>query len=50
MHGRDLGIHPDDFVEAPEVEQEAKQEILENKDVRISGSYYLPFLILVLLM
>lgn len=33
MHGRDLGVHPDDFVEAPEVEQEAKQEILENKDV-----------------
>lgn len=38
MHGRDLGVHPDDFVEAPEVEQEAKQEILENKDVSITGS------------
>lgn len=37
MHGRDLGVHPDDFVETPEVEQEAKQEILENKDVRIAG-------------
>ena len=33
MHGRDLGLHPDDLVETPEVEQEAKQEILENKDV-----------------
>lgn len=38
MHGRDLGIHPEDFVETPDVEQEAKQEILENKDVRITGS------------
>lgn len=38
MHGRDLGVHPEDFVEPPEVEQEAKQEILENKDVRITGS------------
>lgn len=38
MHGRDLGVHPDDFVETPDVEQEAKQEILENKDVRIAGS------------
>lgn len=33
MHGRDLGVNPDDLVEAPEVEQESKQEILENKDV-----------------
>lgn len=33
MHGRDLGVHADDLVEAPEAEQEAKQEILENKDV-----------------
>lgn len=33
MHGRDLGVNADDLVEAPEVEQEAKQEILENKDV-----------------
>eukprot|EP00064_Thunnus_orientalis_P017290 superscaffoldBa00003635_g17371 len=33
MHGRDLGVNPDDFVDAPEPEQEAKQEILENKDV-----------------
>lgn len=36
MHGRDLGVNPDDLVETPELEQEAKQEILENKDV--SGS------------
>ncbi|TNN40460.1 Sorting and assembly machinery component 50 B [Liparis tanakae] len=33
MHGRDLGVHPDDLVEPPEPEQESKQEILENKDV-----------------
>lgn len=33
MHGRDLAVDPDHLVEAPEVEQEAKQEILENKDV-----------------
>lgn len=33
MHGRDLGVNPDDLVETAEVEQEAKQEILENKDV-----------------
>ncbi|XP_070784820.1 sorting and assembly machinery component 50 homolog B isoform X2 [Enoplosus armatus] len=33
MHGRDLGVNPDDLVESPELEQEAKQEILENKDV-----------------
>lgn len=33
MHGRDLGVNPDDLVDAPDVAQEAKQEILENKDV-----------------
>uniref|UniRef100_A0A4W6EU65 Sorting and assembly machinery component 50 homolog, like n=1 Tax=Lates calcarifer TaxID=8187 RepID=A0A4W6EU65_LATCA len=33
MHGRDLGVNADDWVEPPEPEQEAKQEILENKDV-----------------
>uniref|UniRef100_A0A8C6P355 Sorting and assembly machinery component 50 homolog, like n=1 Tax=Nothobranchius furzeri TaxID=105023 RepID=A0A8C6P355_NOTFU len=33
MHGRDLGVHPDDLIEPPEQEQESKQEILENKDV-----------------
>ncbi|KAF3859476.1 hypothetical protein F7725_021875 [Dissostichus mawsoni] len=33
MHGRDLGVHPDDLVELPEPEQESKQEILENKAV-----------------
>lgn len=31
MHGRDLGVNPDDLMEPPE--QESKQEILENKDV-----------------
>lgn len=36
MHGRDLGVNPDDLVEAPQVEREAKQEILENKDVSSS--------------
>lgn len=38
MHGRDLGLHPDDLVEPPEPEQESKQEILENKDVSSSTS------------
>ncbi|MEQ2233660.1 Sorting and assembly machinery component 50 B, partial [Ilyodon furcidens] len=33
MHGRDLGVHPDDLMEPPEPEQESKQEVLENKDV-----------------
>lgn len=33
MHGRDLGVNPDDLVDTPDVVQEAKQEILENKDV-----------------
>lgn len=37
MHGRDLGVNPDDLVETPELEQEAKQEILENKDVSSSS-------------
>ncbi|KAI7791965.1 sorting and assembly machinery component 50-like protein B, partial [Triplophysa rosa] len=32
MSGRDLGVHPDD-VDVMEAGQEAKQEILENKDV-----------------
>lgn len=36
MHGRDLGVNPDDLVETPEIEQEAKQEILENKDVSVT--------------
>lgn len=36
MHGRDLGVNPDDLMETPELEQDAKQEILENKDVRSS--------------
>lgn len=35
MHGRDLGVNPDDLVDTPQVEQEAKQEILENKDVSL---------------
>lgn len=34
MHGRDLGVNPDDLVESPDLEQDTKQEILENKDVR----------------
>lgn len=38
MHGRDLGVNPDDLLEPPEIEQEAKQEILENKDVSSSSS------------
>uniref|UniRef100_A0A3B4AJR3 Uncharacterized protein n=1 Tax=Periophthalmus magnuspinnatus TaxID=409849 RepID=A0A3B4AJR3_9GOBI len=33
MHGRDVGLTPDDLMEPPEPEQEAKQEILENKDI-----------------
>lgn len=41
MHGRDLGVKPDDFVETPEVEQEAKQEILENKDVSMAAALVL---------
>lgn len=32
MHGRDLGIHPDDL-EVVEAQQETKKEVLENKDV-----------------
>lgn len=35
MHGRELGVNTDDLVETPDVEQEAKQEILENKDVSL---------------
>ena len=38
MHGRDFGVNPDDLVETPEPENEAKQEILENKDVSCSSS------------
>ncbi|KAF3855185.1 hypothetical protein F7725_023240 [Dissostichus mawsoni] len=32
MRGPELGIHPDD-IEAPEIEHEQKQEVLENKNV-----------------
>ncbi|MED6266077.1 Sorting and assembly machinery component 50 A, partial [Characodon lateralis] len=32
MHGPELGVQADD-IEAPEIEQEPKQEVLENKDV-----------------
>lgn len=39
MHGRDLGMNSDDMIEPPE--QEAKQEILENKDVRIMSSSFI---------
>lgn len=31
MHGRDLSVNPDDLMETPE--HEAKQEVLENKEV-----------------
>lgn len=37
MQGPELGVHADD-VEAPGVEQESKQEVLENKSVRTGGS------------
>uniref|UniRef100_A0AAZ3S268 Sorting and assembly machinery component 50 homolog, like n=1 Tax=Oncorhynchus tshawytscha TaxID=74940 RepID=A0AAZ3S268_ONCTS len=33
MHGRDMGVHPDDMIEVQEAEHETKQEVLENKDV-----------------
>lgn len=33
MHGPELGVQADD-IEAPEIEQEPKQEVLENKNVR----------------
>lgn len=45
MRGRDLGVNPDDFVETPEVEQEAKQEILENKDVSMVAALVLWWLL-----
>ncbi|KAJ4937807.1 hypothetical protein JOQ06_002437 [Pogonophryne albipinna] len=32
MRGPELGVHPDD-IEAPEIEHEQKQEVLENKNV-----------------
>lgn len=32
MHGRDLGVHPEDL-EVVEAQQETKKEVLENKDV-----------------
>ncbi|XP_026778397.2 sorting and assembly machinery component 50 homolog B [Pangasianodon hypophthalmus] len=32
MHGRDLGVHPDDL-EVVEAQQETKKEVLENKDI-----------------
>lgn len=35
MHGRDLGVHPDDLMDTPEPEHEGKQEVLENKDVSV---------------
>ena len=45
MRGPELGVQADD-IEAPEMEQESKQEVLENKNVRIclvmqSSCYYL---------
>lgn len=35
MQGPELGVHADD-IETPEIEQEPKQEVLENKDVSCS--------------
>ncbi len=43
MHGRDLGVNPDDL-EVMEAVQETKQEVLENKDVsyvKLVLSYFL---------
>lgn len=37
MHGPELGVQADD-VEAPGVEQESKQEVLENKSVRTENA------------
>lgn len=34
MRGPELGVQPDD-IEAPEIEHELKQEVLENKNVRV---------------
>lgn len=34
MQGPELGVHADD-IETPDMEQESKQEVLENKDVRL---------------
>lgn len=34
MQGPELGVQADD-IEAPETERETKQEVLENKDVRL---------------
>lgn len=34
MHGRDLGVHPDDL-EVVEAQQETKKEVLENKEVSL---------------
>lgn len=33
MHGPELGVQADD-IDAPEMDKEPKQEVLENKDVR----------------
>lgn len=38
MTGPELGVHADD-IEAPDVEQEPKQEVLENKNVTQSSTY-----------
>lgn len=40
MHGRDMGVHPDDMIEVQEAEQETKREVLENKDVSFSYPSY----------
>lgn len=36
MQGPELGVQPDD-IEAPGVEHEPQQEVLENKDVRVQS-------------
>lgn len=36
MQGPELGFHADD-IERPDMEQDSKQEVLENKDVRFLG-------------
>lgn len=41
MQGPELGVQADD-IEAPEVEHEPKQEVLENKNVR-TGSVLFVF-------
>lgn len=46
MHGKDLGVNPDDLMEPPEQEADAKQEILENKDVSTTEGAFMGFVCL----